>query len=861
MVDRRKNCPKGCPRLQEDLGHPCIFGVGPKDAKIMLIGDNPGRLEDKQGIPFIGRSGELLNRTLKEAGLRRDDVYITNVVKCFTTQEDTKLTKKEIKCCQKYLNDEIKKVHPTVIGVLGGTALSALLYRSGISKFKNNVFMNEQFNIKVVPTYHPAYVLRNPGNYKDFVKGIELIAAEAESREILLYKKEKASHVILKDPKRIHKALDQLFASEEFSFDVETSALDYRIARILSIQFSWRERTGIAIPWHIVDENEDIRIRIKKLLATDKLKIGQNIKFDIQMLLAHKISTKLPWFDTMLAHHLLDENSEHNLETLTLQYTLMGEYWAKLERLKVKLAKKHGIKKEDVTYDMFPLKDLLLYGAKDADCTFRLKPLFYKQMQKEEVYGVFKNYVMDFTPVLVEAEFRGIKVNREKLKGLLIDYNKKHVDLEKLLYEDDEVKKYESSKRKDVEKVIADHYKKMTDKLAVKYEVSKNLKSRFPNGVDEYLEHRYPGGVASYVKKMIKEDECKFNFNSGKQLQGLFFDQMNLIPVRATKTGYSTDAETLESLDDQGAEIITKLLEYRKLGKYISTYLLSTYNKSEVDGRIHTNYGQAITVSGRLNSSNPNMQNLPRKAMDLKDCFEADPGYVFIEPDLGQAEFRCWAHYSEDEDMLADIHGGLDIHTAAAMKVFGVPEEEVTKDMRTAAKNCVFGLMYGRGSKSISKQFGITVEQAEEVNKWFFERYPVAAEWIERRPKIALAKGYVKTWFGRKRRLPNIRSDAKEVRAEAERQAKNTPIQGQVSDMNNAYMVATLKRSRKEHIDCFPSGQIHDAAVYQVREGQEIQFMKIATNVVETLFPDFKCKMLLEFEVGKTLGTLKEMRI
>lgn len=861
MSDRRKNCPEGCPRFSEDLGHPCLFGVGPKAAKIMLVGENPGWQEDKKGIPFIGKSGELLNKTLKEVGLNRDAIYITNAVKCFTHNEETKPTKKELTCCKKYLFSEIKKVQPTVIGALGATAMELLLHRTKISKFKNNVFMNEQFNIKVVPTYHPAHVLRNPGNYRSFVKGIEILADEVEAKEILLYKKEKAQHIILEDPKKIHKAFDRLFDGEEFSMDVETSSLDYRTARILSIQFSWKERTGVAISWAILTANDDLFTRLKKLLATDKLKIGQNIKFDIQMLLANKIRTKTPWFDTMLAHHLLDENSDHDLETLTLQNTHMGEYWAKLEKLKWKIAKDNDIKKSEVTYDLFPQKDLLSYGAKDADVTIRLKKLFIERLKKEELYNLFTDHVMAFTPVIVEAEFRGIKINREKLAGLLVDYNIKLDKLEEGLYENDEVKEYEMYRQKEAEKELTEKYKETTGKLAGKYEKSKNLKSRFPNGIDEYLEYRHPGGVAAYTKKKLKEEKCKFNFRSTKQLQELFFDQMGLKPVKQTKTGFSTDHDTLEILEDQGVEFITQLLEHRKLGKYISTYLVSTYEKSKIDGRIHTNYWQHGTVTGRTSSKNPNLQNLPRDAMDLKDCFIADPGYTFVEADLGQAEFRCWAHYSEDPDMLAAIHSGMDIHTVAAMHVFNLPAEKITKEMRTAAKNAVFGLMFGRGAKSIAKQYGITIEQAEGVQEWFFDQFPVAAEWIERRPKIAESKGYVKTWFGRKRRLPNIRSDTKEVRGEAERQAKNSPIQGQSADMTKAYMVATLKRARKAEINCFPSGEIHDAGIFQVKEGQEMDFIKIYTNVVATLYPDFKCKMILESEVGKTLGTLEEVTL
>lgn len=861
MSDRRKNCPEGCPRYTEDLGHPCLFGVGPRNAKIMLCGECPGVNEDEKGVPFIGKSGQLLNKILEGTGLSRNDLYITNAVKCFTHNEDTKPTTKELNFCKKYLHAEIKKVQPTVIGVLGATAMEALTGRRNISKYKNNVYKAKDFDIKVVPTFHPAHVLRNPGNKPFFVKGIKLIAEEAASKEILMYKKDNGKYLLIDNIDKANQVLDKLMQQDEFSFDLETSALDYRIARILSIQFCWEERKAVAIPWEMVSNNETLLQKLKDLLLTDKLKIGQNIKFDIQMLLSHKVRVKEPWFDTMLAHHLIDENSWHDLETLTLQYTTMGPYWERLDYLKAKIMKKQGIKKDAFSYAMLPMKDLLLYGAKDADATYRLKNIFIEQLKKEDLYGFFNEHVMAYTPIIVEAELRGIKIDREKLKKLIVEYKEKLAAVEKDLYALDEVKKFEKTKKKDEEKKLEEKYNESAGKWAKKYDDSKNLKSRFPNGVDEYLEYKFPGGVKEYIEKRIKEDVVKFNFNSPKQLQGLLFDQMGLKPVKKTKTGYSTDKEVLETLADQGVEFIDALLSFRKLEKFISTYLVSTYEKSKIDGRIHTNYLQHGTVTGRTSSEKPNMQNLPRDAMDLKACMIADDGYVFVEADLAQAEFRCWAHYSEDPDMLNAIHSGLDIHTVAAMHVFDLPAEKITKEMRTAAKNCVFGLMFSRGAKSIAKQFGITIEQAEGVHEWFFDQFPVAAEWIERRPKVAAAKGFVKTWFGRKRRLPNINSDTQEVRAEADRQAKNSPIQAQSADMTKAYIRETLKRARKEGIDCFPSGEIHDAGIFQVKEGRELDFIKIYNEVVATLYPDFKCKMILESEVGKTLGTLKEVKL
>jgi DNA polymerase-1 len=259
------------------------------------------------------------------------------------------------------------------------------------------------------------------------------------------------------------------------------------------------------------------------------------------------------------------------------------------------------------------------------------------------------------------------------------------------------------------------------------------------------------------------------------------------------------------------------------------------------------------------------LQNISRDAKDFKSCFVSDPGYLFVKSDLAQAEFRCWAHYSGDQDMIRDIElvdAGLlaDIHKQTASEVFNIPVEEVTKDQRTAAKNTVFGLLYGRGSSAISAQYGITVEQAECVKERFFSRYPVAAQWLRDIVNEAREKGAVKTWFGRIRRIPKIHSDNMGDRAEAERQAKNSPIQGQASDMNNAYMMRIWREARKRGIDCYPAATIHDDNTLQVKEGQEDQLVEVMRYVVANSFPDFKCKMKLEFKKGNNLGYMEDVK-
>lgn len=843
-MDPRDLCPDECPRKAEKLCNPCISGVGPKDAKIVLVGENPDRMEDEDGIPFVGQKGRLLNSILYSLGLERKDIYITNSVKCYVNKEDPKPSQKEIKFCRRLLEEELKEIKPVVIGVLGATALKSVLNRTGIAKLKNNVFFSEEFNCKVVPTFHPAYILRNPHEHGQLVEGIKLIAKESTYVHMDTSQQEGNKHLIATTKEQIEKILDALEKQNHFVFDLETTSLDYFKAEILCVALSWKEYFGAVIPWDKLKEFS-LLDRFVAVLQSNRLKINHNIKFDVQVLKGNKICCKGPFFDTMLAHHLIDENTKHGLDELTLRYLDLGEYWGDLEKVKTEICKEKKIAKEDFSYGMIPSDILYPYAACDADATYRLYKKFSAEMDRQGLTQFFNDHTMAFMPVLMYMEFRGIKIDREKLAGLIKESREQIVEMEKTFFENEDVKKYEASRR-----VVA------MKKLGDKYNDSKMLKSRYPNGLEEY------------AAKVMKEEDWRFNFHSPKQLQELFFKQMRLPVIKRTDTGLSVDVEVLGILaKDHGVKFAEQLVAYRKLTKYCSTYLESVYEKSEHDGRIHTTYQQHLTVSGRLSSKSPNLQNISRDAKDFKSCFVSDPGYVFVKSDLGQAEFRCWAHYSGDEDMIRDIDlvdKGLlpDIHTLLASEVFNVPVSEISKKdpRRTAAKNCVFGLMYGRGTQAISIQYNITLEQAEQIKASFFARYPVAARWLKDIVEEAREKGAVKTWFGRIRRLPKIHSDNMGDRAEAERQAQNSPIQGQASDMNNAYMMRIWKEAKRRGIDCYPAATIHDDNTLQVKEDQADQLIEVMKWVVDNAFPDFKCKMVLEFKKGNNLGYMEDVK-
>lgn len=836
MPDPRKSCLDKCPRKLVAIDSPKLSGVGPSKSKIMFVGEAPGQTEDAEGEPFIGASGEVFMEVLDELGVDRQDVYITNAVKCATPIDNKKPQKKDITSCREHLIAEVGQVKPNVICCLGGVAMEAVLKRTGITKLKNNVFKSDELKTKVVPVFHPAYVLRNPSAYTEFYQGIELALAEAKKKAMVTQGDIKTKHLDAETPKQIDKVLAALENTDAFVYDLETTSLDPRVAEIICIALSWQMGLGVTIKWSNFSKKQ--MARLKKIFVSKKTKVGHNLKYDVQVIMANGVKVRGPFFDTLPAMALVDENvRDKGLEALTLRYTKIGEYWKPLDDYKKQHCKDHKLKLEEFNYGMIPYKILREYAQYDADVTYRLFKKFEKEMKRQDLYDFFRTYTMPFFNIILQMEYRGIKIDRDQLHGLSDTYKQLVEDTRKEIFDNATVKKYNKIKTKRASKILID-----------KWENSKVLKGRFDTS-------------DAYVAARIKPEETTFNPKSTLQLREILYDVLKLPIIKKTDKGApSTDEETMKILaQEEDVDLCKQILNHRKVTKFLSTYIEATYLKSEVDGRIHPSYHQHRAVTGRLSSENPNFQNIPRDAKDFKKCFLADPGMTIVKADLAQAEFRCWAHYSADEDMIRDIESGLDIHRKTASEVFGVTEDEVTKDQRTAAKAGVFGLMYGRGTKAIAAQYGMSEKAAEEVRTLFFQKYPAAALWLDKQVQYAREYGYVKSWMGRIRRLPEINSEEHMIKAEAERQAKNSPIQALASDMNNHFMVTNIKRAKKEGIKCYPMATVHDANFIQVVDSQVEKLAHLMIDVVATAFPKFKCKMALDFEIGKTLGTLEEV--
>ncbi len=313
----------------------------------------------------------------------------------------------------------------------------------------------------------------------------------------------------------------------------------------------------------------------------------------------------------------------------------------------------------------------------------------------------------------------------------------------------------------------------------------------------------------------------EFNVNSPQQLQEVLFDQLGLPKGRKTKTGYSTDSEVLEGLVTEHP-IASRLLDYRSMSKLKSTYIDALPRLIEPrTGRIHTSFNQTVATTGRLSSSEPNLQNIPVRTeagRRIRRAFIAPPGRVLLSADYSQIELRIMAHLSRDERLIEAFRRGEDIHTSTAAAIFEVPLEEVSEDQRRQAKTVNFGVMYGMGSVSLGKQLGIPSAQAKDFIESYFERFQGVARYIEETREAARRNGFVTTLLHRRRYLPELESGAHQIRAFAERTAVNTPIQGSAADLIKLAMIAVHDWIESSGVAAEMIIQVHDELVFEVDE-------------------------------------------
>lgn len=827
---RRTDC-RNC-GLYKKAQAVCLCGQGPVPCDLMIIGEAPGFREDEIARPFSGKAGQLLDQYLKEVGLDRSEVFITNAVKCRPPNNRTP-TREEVKACLPYLLKEIEIVRPKFILLLGGVALQTILNRSGIKKYRG--MWREAHGAQVLATYHPAALLRNPSYGPPFKSDLTKFVQVARGYN----PQEKAIHyVFVRNKRGLQEALRAAQKASIIAYDIET---DMETDEVLCLGFFThnedRTQKGYFVP--LAHPESPFRDSWKKVFSLFgpmvarvepyKAKtVAQNGKFDNGYFLRYTKWIPNLTFDTMLAAHLLDENSPHDLGYIAQTYCNAPSYKDMVDKKKLRET---------------PIKILAQYNMQDCYWTLNAYfPLKKKLLQDPRLTAIFKYIVMPGARALERAEHRGMWINRQKLEERITQ------TLDLLKKTRDEMIKY----------------------LPPGTPVSscENCKFAMPEGICYMYDD---DGHSTLISKDFYCDRWKgkgkagkeaFNFNSNKQLAWLMFDHLGLTPIEYTKTGTPSTAEgTLVYLNHP---FIDLLLKYRSHSKVLSTYLRPWSRMMDENDRIHTSFKLHGTVTGRLSSAKPNIQNIPRDS-DIRTLVGAPPGWVFVEADYSQIELRIVAHMAQERTMMRIYATGGDIHVETACTVTGKRPEDITKEERKRAKAVNFGFVYGMGWKKFKQyakeKYGVefTDEEAKETRRRFFQKYKDLLAWHDRQRRIAHKMGYVRSPLGRKRRLPDIFSTDDAVRAEAERQAINSPVQAVPPDLS-LLAIAQLVKVPGFWEEIHWVSQVHDALLFEVREDRVEKWLPIIKRAMENppvkeLFGvEFLVPIEVEIKVGKAWG-------
>ena len=476
----------------------------------------------------------------------------------------------------------------------------------------------------------------------------------------------------------------------------------------------------------------------------ETLKVGQNIKYDYEVLRNYGVDIQGPMFDTMLAHYVLQPELHHNMDFMA--ETLLHYRTVHIEEL-IGPKGKH----QKNMRDLDP-KDVYEYAAEDADVTLKLKNVLEPMLKEKGMERLFWDIEMPLVKVLADMELNGVCLDTDSLKE--------------------------------------------TERI-------------FKERMARYEQHAY---------ELAGET---FNISSPKQVGDILFGKMQLLDKpKKTRTGqYVTSEEVLLQLRDK-APIVDDILNYRGLKKLLGTYVEALpllINKRT--GHIHTSFNQAVTATGRLSSSDPNLQNIPVRDDDGKEirkCFVPEPGCLFFSADYSQIELRIMAHLSGDENMIEAFREGLDIHRATAAKIWKEPLDEVTDAQRKKAKQANFGIIYGITAFGLAQRMGIPNGEARQLIQDYFATFPKVHAFMESAIATAREKKYAETMFGRRRYLPDIDSKNGTVRGFAERNAINAPIQGSEADIIKIAMIRIWRRFKEEGLRSKMILQVHDELNFSV---------------------------------------------
>jgi DNA polymerase I-like protein with 3'-5' exonuclease and polymerase domains len=634
-------------------------------------------------------------------------------------------------------------------------------------------------NDKFIAISNPAMLSFKPEGKPDFQRACDKIHKYIEGE---LKPTTAGDYAGISDTREAKRYLREILDNAQgfVAWDTETTALYPRDGYVLGVSLTYKTHQGRYIMTDCLDE---VCIDLLRKIARDFHPVFHNMKFDYKMIKYHLDIDfdRNRVHDTMLLHYALDENDSHGLKPLALKYTDYGDYDSELDSFKKDYCNTHGMLQEDFTYDLIPFDIISQYAAIDTAVTFDLFHKFWPLVQKnDKLVYVYKNLLVDGTLFLMDMEEVGIPVSVERMQA-------------------------------------ADLY------LNEQIQAAKEVVYAFPE-----------------VKQFEQDNGKIFNPNSVMQLRIILFDYLKLQHTgKKTATGaISTDAEVLRELADQHP-LPAAILKVRQLGKIQNTYIQKILPELDKDGRIRTNFNLIFTTSGRLSSSGKfNAQQIPRDDPIIKGCISAPVGYKIVSQDLRTAEVYYAAVLSGDKNLQAVFSTGGDLHSTIAKMVFNLPCEvddvkKLYSTMRQAAKAITFGILYGSGpakvAESVTKATSeyYSLEDAKENIKDYFTKFSRLKKWLNERKNFIETNGFTYSFFGRKRRLPNVFSSDKGIAAHEVRSGINAEVQSLASDVNLLGAMRTRDFVNKANLDAKIFMLVHDSIVALVKEEHVEEYCKI----------------------------------
>ena len=554
-----------------------------------------------------------------------------------------------------------------------------------------------------------------------------------------------------------------LLTNSTVSVDTETTSTDAVAARLVGMSFAVAGGRAwyVAVPRETAQAQQFVDLFRPLYESTQILKVGQNLKYDLNVLARYGVELRAPMFDTMLAHYVVQPELRHNMDYLAEVY--LGYRTIHIEEL---IGPKGKAQKNMAD---LPPADVYAYACEDADVTLRLMSPLEAEMERGGVTAVFRDIEMPLMPVLARMERNGVRLDTDALAETGRLFQSRMEQLEAEIYQ------------------LAGH---------------------------------------------------PFSITSPRQVGVVLFDELRLSErARKTKGGqYSTSEEVLESLRTRHP-IVEKILAHRGLKKLLGTYVdaLPRLVNPET-GHIHTSFNQAVTATGRLSSSNPNLQNIPVRGDDgreIRKAFVPEPGCIFFSADYSQIELRIMAHLSGDEHLIQDFREGKDIHAATAARIFKKPLEAITRDERRKAKTANFGIIYGISAFGLAERMEVSRTEAKELIDNYFATYPKVRDYMRESMEQARRRGYIETLFHRRRYLPDINSANAVVRGYAERNAVNAPIQGTAADIIKRAMVGIDRRLAEEKLRSKMILQVHDELNFSVLPEELDRVRRIVVEEME----------------------------